>query len=66
MLAEVINRQSFCKAIYKHISIANLFDYKFAFDDQFSDIIILNIDVFGFSLIFGIFGANDAGFIISI
>ena len=46
MLSEVVNSQGFCKAIYKYISTSDLFKHKFTIINQFSDIIVLNMDTF--------------------
>lgn len=42
MTAEVINIQSFYKAIYKYINIANLFDNKLIISHKFMNIIMLD------------------------
>lgn len=65
MLLKVVNSHGFGKAIYKHISTANLFNYKFAIIDQLSDIIVLDIIVFSSRLALGILGEDDAGLIVS-
>lgn len=66
MLAEVVSSQSFCKAICKHVSTADLFNHELAIGNQLSDIIVLDIDVFGPGLTLGIFGEDDTSLIISV
>lgn len=65
MLAKVINGQSFCKDICKHVGIIELFDHEFAINDKLSNIIVLDIDVFGLGLTLGILSENDISLIVS-
>lgn len=66
MPVEVVNSQGFCKAIFKYVGIADSFNHKLAINNLFSDIMILNINVFGPSLTLGILGEDNIGLIISI
>lgn len=61
---EVINNQCFYKIIGKYIDIVYLFNHKFAIYDQFFDIIILNINIFGLKLVFSIFYKDNTSFTI--
>lgn len=66
MALEIINSKYLCEATYKYISIINLFNIKFAINNQFSNIVGLNINIFGPKLAFRIFGKDNTSFIISI
>lgn len=64
MLSKVINSQGFSKAICNHIDITDPFNHKLTIIDQYSEIILLNINIFGSRLGFGIFGEDDASLVI--
>lgn len=66
MALKIINSKYLCETTHKYISAINLFNIKFAINDQFSDIMRLKINIFGPRLAFGIFGKDNTSFIISI
>lgn len=66
MASEVVNGQRFCEAIREHIGATDPFNNEFTIGDQLSDIVVLNIDVFGPGLAFGILCEDDAGLVVSV
>lgn len=66
MLSKIVYSTYFYKTISKHVGVTNLFNNKFIIVNQFSNIMILNIDIFDFRLVFSIFNKDSTGFIIFI
>lgn len=66
MATEIINGQCLRETICKHVGAAYPLNYKLAICDQLSDIMMLNVDVFGSGLALGILCEDNTGFVVSV
>lgn len=66
MAPEIVDCQRFRKAVCQHVGTANPFDYKFSIGHQFSDIVVLNVDVLGTGSALSILCQDDARFVVTV
>lgn len=56
MAPKIIDCQCFCKAVGKYVGATHLSDFELTVANKLSNIIVLNIDVFGTGLALIVFG----------
>ena len=66
MAPEIVDCQRFRKAVCQHVGTANPFDDKFSIGHQFSDLVVLNVDVLGTGLALSILCQDDARFVVTV
>lgn len=66
MASKVVNYQGFWKVIGQHVSVVYIFDLKLSICNQYSNIIMLNINMLSRGLAISIFCQDSTYFIIAI